>query len=107
KVKHTIQLNGCEASDSQSIGIAKLSNIKHRMDAIRLFPNPANNKLQLFGISGSVIIEITDFTGKALIRRASSEHTLEISLDGLPEGQYYLTVFSKEYHKVIPFTKIR
>jgi len=107
KVKHTIQLNGCEASDSQSISIAKLSNGKHRMDAIRLFPNPANNMLQMSGISGSVTIEITDFAGKAIIHMTSSEHTLEISLDGLPEGQYYLTVFSKEYHKVIPFTKIR
>jgi len=107
KVRHSVLLNGCEASDSLNVAIANLSKQNQSLEGIRLYPNPASNRLQLSGIGGLVNLEITDLYGKVLMRLTSSDQNLEIPIDGLPQGQYYLTISNSEYRKVIPFTKTR
>lgn len=107
KIRHTIQLSGCEASDSQTISIANLSKVNLPMEEIQLFPNPANSKLLLSGIVGPVYINISDPTGKSVLRISCNVNKIEIPIDNIPEGQYFMTISNMENRKVIPFTKIK
>ncbi len=106
-VAHTVLLNGCEALDSLKVAVANLSKLKQSLENIRLYPNPASSRLQLLGISSNVSIEITDFTGKKIMRISASEQNFEIPIDALPEGQFYLTVSNTDNRKVFPFTKVK
>jgi hypothetical protein len=106
KVKHSIQLNGCEASDSQSINILNLSNNIPAANFLRLFPNPANTMVELSGITNPVSIEICDGMGRIIIQAKCSVNSISIPVEILPRGIYYVRISNEKYRRTIPFTRI-
>lgn len=56
-----------------------------------LYPNPANNEVNLsFDSSGDREITVLDELGRAIIRRRTVGYSLHIKLEGLSKGMYFL-----------------
>ncbi len=90
-----------------------IDNISTETDAIRVFPNPAGDILNI-GINtmlaGKVGFSLTDLTGKELVReddllisRGSNRYTLPIN--GLQKGNYLLRISRSSYSKTVKISK--
>ena len=67
-----------------------------------LFPNPANDLIQLQLGSSNHIISITDLTGKTVLRIQSNGNTqLQIPVSQLSEGMYIVSVEGVNYSKLV------
>ena len=60
-----------------------------------VFPNPANNTIQViapYGVSGNCTIELFDATGRKLIQTTMNTSNLEINTTNIPDGSYLLRI---------------
>lgn len=77
------------------------------MDAINVFPNPANNVLSINGLSGTTeAIEISDANGKVMISQSninSISHDVEV--ENLDAGIYFVRITENNNSRVIRFVK--
>lgn len=61
-------------------------------NAIRFYPNPANNYITVEGINGLASITLIDILGNEVKRVNSVSKNVQISLSDLPKGLYFLQV---------------
>lgn len=98
-----IDANGCIFNSSKELELIVGLNELENTD-IFLYPNPANEEIQVFGLQQSTLANIYGIDGR-LIR------SVEINMDGLlnvsdlVSGQYILSLTSLKNHKSIAFIK--
>jgi hypothetical protein len=96
-VAHTVLLNGCEASDSQSINIISLGyRASSESHTFRVYPNPANEKFIIeYQGESTAQVELFDITGKKLEDRIILHKGINhISAENIPNGIYLISVKS-------------
>jgi uncharacterized delta-60 repeat protein len=77
---------------------------------LRLFPNPANNTLNIEGLDASVTtaIQVSDAAGRIVLSARTSGaalYTLDISR--LPSATYFFTLITSTHRKTLTFVKTR
>lgn len=69
---------------------------------ISIYPNPANNFLQVDGLADKAQVEVFDMAGKRVATKSATSTSLQIELQGLSKGVYMLRitdpVSGKEVH---------
>jgi hypothetical protein len=73
-----------------------------------VYPNPAVNtaNLVLAGFSGKVVITVTDLSGKPVWKSESTPvNKIEIPVNNLAAGMYFITVKDEKHNKVIKLLK--
>ncbi len=83
---------GSFACENNATGIKQLTTTTNR-EQVSVYPNPANNRLQV--ISGSariILISIFDLQGKEMIKTKEKE----IDISNLQEGFYFAHVKTSE-----------
>ena len=62
-----------------------------------MYPNPANNRLNLEGLENVKVISLLDVTGKVVFNKANiSENTLTIDLSNVGKGMYFIQLETEE-----------
>jgi len=70
--------------------------------ALRLFPNPANELINLQLDANNHLISITDLTGKIVLRIQSNGNSqLQIPVNQLSEGMYLISINAKQQAKLL------
>ncbi len=70
--------------------------------ALRLFPNPANEFINLQLDANNQLISITDLTGKIVLRIQSNGNSqLQIPVNQLSEGMYLVSINAKQHAKLL------
>lgn len=82
-----VDFNG-KADLSKTVAV----NCESTVRGITLFPNPANNTLQLTGAKTGARYELLDAQGHAMKTGSIMNGNTKISLSGLPGGNYFLRV---------------
>jgi ELWxxDGT repeat protein len=77
---------------------------------IRLYPNPARNQITIESstLAGAVHYRVFDANGKIVLRKseqASAGNSLQLDIDNLSAGVYYLDLRSASLNKKIQFVK--
>ncbi|HMG83900.1 MAG TPA: T9SS type A sorting domain-containing protein [Ferruginibacter sp.] len=60
-----------------------------------VFPNPANNTIQViapYGVSGTCTVDLFDATGRKLMETTMNTSNLEINTTNIPDGSYLLRI---------------
>ena len=63
---------------------------------IRIFPNPANEKLQITGVSNGSKVELINLLGQIISTQFSNDTSLNIALSDHPEGSYFIRITENE-----------
>lgn len=89
--KLKVKIDDCESefSESKSFIITGLDN---KDSEFRIYPNPANQKLQISTNSNSGIVQILSSTGIAVYESHLSESDLTLDVSGYPTGVYLLKI---------------
>jgi peptidyl-prolyl cis-trans isomerase B (cyclophilin B) len=81
---------------------------------ISLYPNPAKTRISLemnSAMEAECRIDIFDLSGRTLLKNSewimTGENMIEMSVDELHSGSYYITVRANDFLYRIPFTVIR
>jgi hypothetical protein len=77
------------------------------LEEIRLFPNPASNMVMLSGIKEEVTIEIMNALGEKVMSLNTREHQIEIPIQTLPLGNYYISIENRNARRIIPFARVK
>jgi hypothetical protein len=72
---------------------------------VDLFPNPFNDVLHVNAASVIESVEITNLSGKVLIRQSGSDNTVTVSVSELDQGIYFISVRSADKLSVQKLTK--
>ncbi|PKP18394.1 MAG: hypothetical protein CVU05_13570 [Bacteroidetes bacterium HGW-Bacteroidetes-21] len=86
--------NGCSKTDTVVVTVTwALSVEENATENISVYPNPANDNIQISGVDMNNLsqIIITDITGKVLVNN-SNNLTENIRISDLPAGMYYITL---------------
>ncbi len=76
--------------------------------SISIFPNPANDVLNVSGISGNGVARIVDMTGKEVMGGINiNSNTLQINLSEIPVGNYVLVTNVNSVQSMSRFCIIR
>lgn len=102
--------SGCSYADTIIINAPVAVN-HLGIDDVRIFPNPANDKLIVSatdGIMQNATFRITDIQGRVQhLRTANGNGQIIFNIDNLPNGIYNLQIISGEKSGVKKFTVIR
>lgn len=71
---------------------------------VRIYPNPIINKIDIYGLSGSTQLQVTDHTGRLVVLTHTNRSSETIYLSSLPAGVYLLQVVQN--NKVIQNVKL-
>lgn len=78
-----------------SVGVSPAS----ELPSLRLFPNPAKDKLHIRSSHTVEAITIYDLSGRVLLNKPSvRENSFTVNIDDLPAGMYFIT-FAYDSHK--------
>ena len=83
------------------------SDFDKKNDDLKLFPNPAGNKITLSGnhLTNESNLTVFDITGKKLGNFTQNEPTKSHDISYLSKGIYFLKIADKNYNKTIKFIK--
>ena len=81
--------------------IPKLSN---NID-YKIFPNPAQDYLNILSNSVDLIVEIMDCQARLLYSESFYSNNIQIDISGYAPGTYFIHLQTKSYNKVIKFIK--
>ena len=59
---------------------------------VQVFPNPGCGIFKLDGLPDSATVSIYDVSGRILLERSASVHTIELPLNQFPNGLYWLII---------------
>ena len=62
---------------------------------LALYPNPASTSVTLTGMENGAVVTLLDFSGREVMRRSTTGDRMNISLDGLAKGAYFVRVAGK------------
>lgn len=82
---------GCLTPGCQLVGI---SNIPFSREEIKIYPNPANDKIQFEHSAKIISYRIADYTGKLLLEGAYNSINIDVS--ALPAGAYIVQVMLED-----------
>ena len=77
---------------------------------LRLFPNPANNTLNIEGLDASVTtaVQVSDAAGRIVLSARTSGATLyTLDISRLPSATYFFTLVTDTHRKTFTFVKTR
>ena len=94
----------------RSYCVAGLDDISYIRENINVFPNPANDILNIdfsnYNVSDGQIF-VTDLLGKQVIEpvKGNFDATFELNVSGLKAGMYYVILTTSQGKVAIPFSK--
>lgn len=62
---------------------------------LALYPNPASTSVTLTGMENGAVVTVLDFSGREVMRRSTTGDRMNISLDGMAKGAYFVRVAGK------------
>ena len=79
-----------------------------RKSLVHLYPNPANNLLNIKALDGQLIDQLTiiDITGRIVEQNESSNNSLANDVSHLISGHYFVVLRIAQDNIVIPFIKL-
>ena len=95
----TPQGGGCDTLATMDVTINICTGINTSADVSKfnMYPNPANNRLNLEGLENVKVISLLDVTGKVVFNKANiSENTLTIDLSNVGKGMYFIQLETEE-----------
>lgn len=109
----TICSNAIPAGDSLMLSVTgcntSISTEEIYFDEISLYPNPANSHLSFvtgkFGKS-TAEIEITDYTGKVVVKKSNHSLSEDLNISELPAGGYLIHLYSNQWIQTLKFEKL-
>jgi hypothetical protein len=94
-----------EIINGNSFALSTLSNDKfNNTNIVSLFPNPANDFIQLSNIDQANIV-ITDMTGKVVLNQNNVSKDASINISNLTSGVYFVSVNAENTQETIKFIK--
>jgi hypothetical protein len=109
------QNNSGTGSDSASIAIddlvltgasnAGIKELKWSPVSIKVFPNPANNVLNVEGLDGAEEIEISGITGEVIYSEKLQSAKSSVDINALRSGIYFVRVKKSSYSASARFVK--
>jgi hypothetical protein len=100
--------NNCSNSASVTIYVDKCTGLQERGGVTRIlvYPNPTSG-IALVQLSRGAIqlLELSDISGRVIIRPSTNDSSGQIDLSGLSNGIYYLKVRSETVSEVIKIVK--
>jgi hypothetical protein len=61
-------------------------------DQVQVFPNPAQNRLTIRGISGNTAVRLYNSNGQSCLQQTTTGNELQIDLSSFAEGLYFVTI---------------
>ncbi len=93
-----------QVMQSKTAQIGLLSNESYVKNKINIFPNPANDFIQLSNIDQANIV-ITDMTGKVVLIQNNVSEDASINISNLTSGVYFVSVNAENTQETIKFIK--
>ncbi len=87
--------------DGSVLGISDLKN----MAGLHLFPNPANEEIQLSGLADYNNLVIYDIKGTVVLNQSTSGDTEKLKIESLSPGLYTILLLSETQHTTLSFIK--
>ena len=104
--------NNCTATDVESIYLIDANTINSQIikdKSIIVFPNPSANYIQLFfneQVPSEKLIKIYNARGEIVLKtRVGTEQYVNLKINQLSKGNYFIHVNSENYHNIIPIIK--
>lgn len=82
-------MSGCHSFNT--VGIDERNSAQ-----VKLFPNPANDILNIEADSELMVIDIFDIAGRVVLSQSTENKSLQLQLDGLSTGKYTLRVITEK-----------
>jgi len=97
-----VDSNGCSGPDDPQCWPLAVANTVKNNQEISVYPNPVTDVLQINNpLSNAMLLQLTDITGKLLLRQTVAKGHAEISLQSFSPGMYlYRFTDSKGYVQV-------
>ena len=89
--------NGCQDSATVSVVVdacLALADIENA--SIQIYPNPSKGSFTVNGLEDNSSVEIVDVNGKSVFSQISSGSQMEITIEQVSNGIYYLTTHANE-----------
>jgi hypothetical protein len=93
-----------QVMQSKTAQVGLLSNDSYVKNKINIFPNPANDFIQLSNIDQANIV-ITDMTGKVVLNQNNVSEDASINISNLTSGVYFVSVNTENIQETIKFIK--
>ncbi len=100
-------LDGCSCESTQNINIATTSIQNIETNAVKYFPNPANNVLTLVTSLKEANFVIVDATGRELLNGKLTQGNNQLDVQGLQNGFYFVRIYENNMSGVYPLQIIR
>ncbi len=88
-------VNGVESSPSNKACYGNLAVDEHETDALRLFPNPTSGTLTVQA-ENLLAVEVYSSTGHRILSQKALANQVNLQLEGLKQGVYYLKVLTAQ-----------
>ena len=95
--------NGCESIDSVTVS-STLGLVTNQNLNVSVYPNPSNGPIQLNGLSIGQDLEIYNMTGKLVYSDRVGEIGIELNLNRLTSGKYFIRISGLSGHQIIPIS---
>lgn len=109
----TICSNAIPAGDSLMLSVTgcntSISTEEIYFDEISLYPNPANSHLSFVTgkfAKSTAEIEITDYTGKVVVKKSNHSLSEDLNISELPAGGYLIHLYSNQWIQTLKFEKL-
>lgn len=101
-------VNGCINNDTVAIYVANCTGIKNiEFSELKVYPNPVTDIIKIEGQQGtSYTVVLYDITGKIVMSRITFNGSLQLSLEKLNSGLYYLKINTGKTEKYIKLSKL-
>ncbi len=90
--------HGCTGTASTKVSVEICTGIRTfgNQTQILIYPNPAAGNFMISGLSGITILQIYNLGGKLVNELKTDFAELPVSLDGMPDGIYFLRVLRED-----------
>lgn len=101
------RLKMIDQDDSYTYSNVVLLHNSSAAGSLRIYPNPAEDLLQVQGLNGAANYSICDVKGTVVLNAAATntEAGLSINISSLSKGMYFIRIADKEKNETIRFVK--
>lgn len=83
---------GCDATDAVTVDVVLCNSVEEITRDLRLYPNPANEVVNLTGLQQQAEVILHDATGRQVFNQQIVNEQTQIHVGNLAPGQYHMTV---------------